>query len=152
MKRTAFILSLGLATGALGHFGWFAVHRHQTVDSLETQLAWMRTDLDLQPEQFTRIKQLHEQLEPRLLELAAQVDRLRSEFAAFERERVEEGEVDFLKVAQAAADSRVLDRECDASTRQLIAAATSVMTPEQRERYLEILAPALENSPARQTY
>ncbi len=152
MKRTALILTLGLAAGTLGHLGWYNAHQPASANSLETQLAWMRTDLALEPEQFDRIKVLHEQLEPRLLQLGAEVDRLRAEFAAFERERMEAGEVDFLKVARAAADSRTLGIACDASTRQLIADAGNEMTPEQRKRYLEILAPALNDPPDNRTF
>ena len=151
MKRTACILLLGLVAGALGHVGWFAARRPAPDASLETQLAWIRADLGLEPEQFNRIKQLHEQLEPRRLHLAAEVARLRAEFAAFERARVEAGEVDFLEVARAAADSRSIDLECNASARALIAAATHVMTAEQRRRYLEILAPALKDVDVDQT-
>jgi capsule polysaccharide export protein KpsE/RkpR len=146
MKRVALILSLGLGVGVAGHVLWFNTHNPAASSSLDTQLAWMQSDLRLEPEQFARIKALHEQLEPRLLQLAAEVERVRAEFAAFERERLEAGEVDFLKVARAAADRRSLDRECDASTTQLVTEATSVMTPEQRKRYLEILAPALEDA------
>lgn len=146
MKRTLLIVSVGLVCGVAGHVAWFGVNRPPASDSLDTRLAWMQTDLGLEPDQFARIKQLHEQLEPRLLQLAAEVDRLRAEFAAFERERLEAGEVDFLKVARAAAERRTLGRECDASTSELVAEATRMMTPEQRKRYLEILAPALEDN------
>lgn len=146
MKRVALILSLGLGAGVAGHVLWFNAHRPAASATLDTQLAWMQSDLRLEPDQFTRIKAVHEQLEPRLLQLAAEVERIRAEFAAFERERQEAGEVDFLQVARAAADRRSLDRECGASTAQLVKAATSIMTPEQRKRYLEILAPALEDA------
>jgi DNA repair exonuclease SbcCD ATPase subunit len=146
MKRTLLVLSLGLVAGTTAHLGWFAAKRPEPVDSLDTQLAWIRTQLDLAPDQYRQLKQLHEQLGPRQLQLAAEVERLRAAFARFERERREAGEVDFLEVARAAADSRSLDRECDASARQLVSAATRVMTPEQRQRYLRLLAPALKDA------
>lgn len=152
MKRTALILSLGLAAGLSGHLVWFQAHRPVPANSLDTQLAWMQTDLGLEPDQFARIKQLHERLEPRLLQLAAEVERLQAEFATFERERMEAGEVDFLKVARAAAERRTVGRECDASTAQLVAEATRLMTPEQRKRYLEILAPALDDAGNSRTF
>jgi len=146
MKRTSLILALGLGAGVAGHVVWFNTQQATPAGSLDTQLAWMQTDLGLQPDQFARIKALHERLEPRLLQLSAEVERLRAEFASFERERIEAGEVDFLEVARAAAERRTLGRECVASTTQLVSEATREMTPEQRKRYLEILAPALEDA------
>ena len=69
--------------------------------------------------------------------------RLREEYVAFERERTTSGEVDFLEFARFVEQRRSIDRECQASTQQLVAAATGVMTPEQRERYFGLLSPAL---------
>lgn len=140
MRRTACILLLALAAGLAGHWGWYAVRSPNL--SGESRLAWVRRELDLEPEQYRRLQEIHTQGESELRPLAEEVGRLRAQFANFERERLEAGQVDFLQVARAAADSRRLDQQCDEAAQRLIAAALAIMTPEQRRRYLELIAPA----------
>lgn len=144
MKRTPLVVFIGIAAGLLAHLGWFAAHRPAGGDNLAVQLAWMRECLGLSPEQFARIKQIHEQSSPRLLALAAEVGRMREEFAAFERERTTVGQIDFVEFARFVEQRRAVDRECAESTRRLILAATEVLNPPQRERYRALLDPALQ--------
>ncbi|OHE79331.1 MAG: hypothetical protein A3G75_08725 [Verrucomicrobia bacterium RIFCSPLOWO2_12_FULL_64_8] len=148
MKRMLLVLLLGAATAVGSHLAWFQLRRPCAGDSLDCQLEWMKTELKLSDEQFVRLKAIHETSNPRLLALAGQVARLREEYAAFERERTTSGEVDFLEFARFVEQRRSIDRECLASTQQLVAAAAGVMTPEQREHYFGLLNPALraENS------
>ncbi|MBI5381859.1 MAG: hypothetical protein HZA31_08165 [Opitutae bacterium] len=146
MNRTLLVLCLGLVCGLAAHAGWYALHRPAPVHDLAGQLAWMRSNLQLSEAQFARIRSLHEQSSPRLVALAMQVTRLRAEFAAFEHERKSTGEVDFLEFARFVEQRRTVDRECAESTRRLILAAADVMTPEQRQRYLALLGPALKSS------
>jgi len=145
MKRTALILLLGLAAGALTHVGWFWTQRPCSSDNLDCQLAWMKTELKLTNEQFARIKAIHEQSSPRLLALAAEVARMREEYDAFEHERTTSGQVDFLEFAHFVEQRRAVDRECLFSTRQLVADAANVMTQNQRARYLGLLGPVLRS-------
>lgn len=145
MKRVATIVAAGLGCGVLAHVAWFGAHRPKGGPDLEAQLAWMQPALQLTPEQFARIKQLHEQSSPRLLALAAQVARMRGEFAAFERERQTTGQIDFLEFARFVEQRRAIDRECAESTRRLILAASEVMSPRQRATYLAYLDPALKS-------
>jgi hypothetical protein len=149
MKRLPLVVAAGLAGGVLAHFAWFGLHRPAGGADLDSQLAWMQQTLQLTPEQFTRIKALHEQSSPRLLALAAQVARMREEFAAFEQERRTTGQIDFLDFARFVEQRRTVDRECAESTRRLILAASEVMNPQQREAYLAFLDPALRNPGAR---
>lgn len=146
MKRTVVILFLGLAGGLGAHFGWLSLTdapRH-TAD-LGAQLAWMRASLRLDDAQLARIQALHEQSAPRLQALAAQVDGMRGELAAFEKVRQAEGRIDFLEFARFVEERRRLDRECTLSTERLVAEAAQVMTPSQREHYLSLLGPALKS-------
>jgi hypothetical protein len=145
MKRTLIVLATGLACGVLAHFAWFGAHRPAGNADLGSQLTWMQETLRLTPEQFARIKALHEQSSPRLLALAAQVTRMRGEFAAFERERRTRGQIDFLEFARFVEQRRAVDRECAESTRRLIVASSEVMNPQQREAYLAFLDPALKS-------
>ena len=143
MKRTFLVLFLGLSAGLLAHLGWFLSQRPCGSTDLDCQLEWMKTELKLSDEQFARIKVIHEQSSPRLIALAAQVARMRDEYAAFERERTTSGQVDFLEFAHFVEQRRVVDRECLTSTRQLVADAANVMTAQQRVRYLTFLGPVL---------
>lgn len=144
MKRTFSILFLGLIAGLGAHVGWFSVSTPDSPTDLGTQLAWMKSSLHLSDEQLLRIRALHEQSAPRLLALAAQVNGMQGELAAFERERQTEGRIDFLEFAQFVEERRRLDRECLASTQRLVSAASEVMTPQQRQQYLTLLEPALK--------
>ena len=152
MKRLPLVVAAGLAAGLLAHFAWFGVHRPAGAADLESQLAWMQQTWRLTAEQFARIKALHQQSSPRLLALAAQVARMREEFAAFEQARRTTGQIDFLDFARFVERRRAVDRECVESSRRLILAASEVMNPPQREAYLAFLDPALRNSGARATH
>jgi len=139
MKRLVMVLLAGGAGGLLAYFGWLGLHRPMQSGDLAAQMAWMQSDLHLA--QFARIKALHEQSSPRLLALENEVTRLREELTAFERGRLTTGQVDFLEFARFVEQRRTVDRACTESTRQLILAASAVMTPEQRTRYLALLEP-----------
>lgn len=141
MKRTLLMLVSGVMAGIVAHVGWFHFRRPPT--DLETQLAWMQAVLNLNSDQFARFKALHEEASPQLVAMATELQRTRAESAAFERRRERTGEVDFLAFARLVEHRRAIDRDRDASARKLVETAISVMTPEQRQRYLALIAPAL---------
>lgn len=142
MKRTLIALALGLACGLAAHFSWFAAHRPPAVDDLDSELRWMKRDLQLDDAQLARIRTLHEQSGPRLLALANEVSQLRRELAVFEQARATDGNVDFVGFARFVEKQRALDRECLDSSRRLVAATAEVLTPRQREQYYQLLSPA----------
>jgi hypothetical protein len=144
MKRAVLITLCGIAAGLAAHAGWFALRRPPS--DLETQLAWMNSVLQLSPDQFARFKAVHEEASSQLVGLATELQRIGAESAAFERRREETGEVDFLAFARLVEHQRAVDRDRDATARRLIETAVSVMTPEQRQRYLALIAPALSPS------
>ncbi len=144
MKHSLLVIGLGLASGLLAHFGWYAAQRPCEGDNLNCQLEWVKSELNLTDQQFARIKNIHESSSPRLLALAAQVARMREEYDAFERQRTTSGQIDFLEFAHYVDQRRAVDRECLTSTRQLVADAAKVMTLQQRERYLTLLSPVLK--------
>jgi Spy/CpxP family protein refolding chaperone len=148
MKRIFLVLLAGLGAGVFAHLAWYRLNRPCQGDALNCQLAWMRAELKLTDEQFARLRSIHEASSPRLLALAAQVSQMRDEYAAFERERVTAGQVDFVEFAHYVEERRAIDRECLAATRQLVAAASKTLTPAQRERYLGLLGPTLETAAA----
>lgn len=144
MRRILAITFLGLLCGTVGHFACLYLQLPgKSNEGLDAQLAWIRRDLQLTPEQYARIKALHEQSSPHLMILASRVARLRDEFAAFERQRKTTGEIDFLEFAQFVDERRRIDRECLLSTRQLVDASADILTAPQRERYLTLLPATL---------
>jgi hypothetical protein len=140
MNRTSLILLLGLAVGAGSHVLYYQTHRPVGLDSLEGQLTWIKSELNLSDAQFARIKELHEASSPRLRALAAEVARMQAEFAAFENTRRTADRVDFIEFAQFVETRRNINRECLESTRRLVQATADVMTPEQRAHYLGLVA------------
>ena len=140
MNRTLLILLLGLAAGIGSHFGYFQLYRPAGNETLDGQLAWIRTELKLSDQQFARVKELHEASSPRLRALASEVARMRAEFAAFENTRRTSDRVDFIEFAQFVEVRRNINRECLESTRRLVLATADVMTPEQRAQYMGIVS------------
>jgi hypothetical protein len=141
MNRALSVLLLGLAVGAGSHLLYYRLHRPAGLDSLDGQLAWIKSELNLSDAQFARIKELHEASSPRLRALAAEVARMQEEFAAFENTRRTADRVDFLEFAEFVETRRAINRQCLESTRQLVQATANVMNPEQRAHYLGIVAP-----------
>jgi hypothetical protein len=146
MSRTIIVLLLGLTVGVAAHLGYYRLHQPYPVDSLEGELAWMKTELQLSDAQFARIKELHEASSPRLRALAAQVAQMQQEFAAFEHSRRTSDRVDFIEFAQFVETRRTINRECMESTRRLVLASADVMNSRQRQRYLGLVA-ATESLP-----
>jgi hypothetical protein len=148
MKRTALGLALGLILGLGAHLVWFSARAPDPVSDLESQLAWMKRDLHLDDAQLARIRLLHEQARPRLLELAREVGHMRREFAAFEEKRLTAGQVDYLKFSRYVVQQRALDHECLDTARRLVAATADILTPAQRDQYLTLLIPAIQGAAA----
>ncbi len=142
MKKIFTVLTFGMASGLFAHFGWLHYRQPPAQGDLDAQLAWIQSDLQLSPEQYAHLKEIHEQSNARLIALGSRVNRMRAELAAFEQQRKTTGEIDFLEFADFIETRRAIDRECLQSTRQLVDASTGLMTAQQRSRYLQLLPPA----------
>lgn len=152
MKRTLIVISAGILAGLLGHSAWYAARRPEPPERLEAQLSWMQARLELNAEQYRQIKRLHEELHPQLAALSGEVERLRTEFATFEHQRMTVGQIDFVEFARFIREGRSIDEACNESTRNLVDTTVSFMTPKQRTRYLAILAPALHDHGSTTSY
>ncbi len=139
MNRGVVILALGLLAGIGTNQVYYRLRRPAPADTLDGQLAWMKSELRLSDGQFERIRRLHELTNPRLQTLAVEVAHLRAEFAAFEAARRTTDSVDFIAFARFVARRRQIDQECRDLTRRLVLAAGDDMTPAQRERYYQIV-------------
>lgn len=149
MKRTLRTLALGLAVGLGIHLAYFKANAPAPANTLDGQLAWMKSELKLSDAQFARIKELHQASSPRLREMAVQVAALQAEFASFEKLRRTSDQVDFLEFARFVEARRSFSRECLDSTRRLVLAAAEVMNPRQRQRYIQLVG---DVEPAARTF
>ncbi|MEO6995779.1 MAG: hypothetical protein ABI273_19390 [Lacunisphaera sp.] len=148
MKRTLQILALGIIVGLGTHFAYFRVNEPAPTNTLEGQLVWMKSELQLTDAQYARIKELHQASSPRLRAMALQVAALQAEFADFEKARRTTDQVDFLEFAHFVEIRRHLSSECLNSTRQLVLASAEVMNPQQRQRYIQLVASAEPLTPS----
>jgi hypothetical protein len=140
MKRSALVLVAGIAVGAATYALLMRLQPQYDPGSLDGQLAWMKSELHLSDGQFARIRELHEASGPRLRALASQVAVMQQELIAFERTRRASDKVDFVEFARFVEARRDINRECLESTRELVRAAASAMTPGQRAHYFGIVA------------
>ena len=139
MKRPLLVLLLGAAVGVAAHLAYFQHREPIGTDTLDGQLAWMRSELQLTEQQFARIKGLHQATRPQLQAMAAQVALMQEEFAEFERARQATDQVDFIEFARFVESRRELNRRCLDTTRQLVLASAEIMTPEQRRQYIRLV-------------
>lgn len=142
MNRGLLVIFLGVAAGLISFQTWSGWREGCSSGDLSCELAWMREDLSLTDEQFERVVDLHARSSSRLRELAVEISRMESEFIAFEQTRRSEGRVDFLEFARFVAERREIEAAADQSARSLIEATADVMSPQQRTRYLALVAPA----------
>jgi hypothetical protein len=142
MKRILLTLTLGLAAGIGSYFVYCRANEPTSRDTLENQLAWMKSELELTDSQFARIQELHRASHPQLQAMAAQVILMQAEFAEFEKARRTTDRVDFLEFARFVENRRNLNQACIDSTRRLVRASAEVMNPQQREQYLHLVATA----------
>jgi hypothetical protein len=142
--RLALLIPLaGVFAAVVAHLGWFEMRRPPSNQGAAGVLVWLQDDLHLTPEQFARIKTLHERSGPQLQQLAEQASEMRAELDAFENRRRNDGRVDFLAFAQFIEQRREFQRICTESTRRLLTASANEMTPGQRARYLERFEPVV---------
>ena len=142
MKRTLLAVFFGLVAGIASYSLYFRFNEPTRTDSLEGQLAWMKSELRLTDTQFARIRELHRASHPQLQAMAAQVSQMQVEFAEFEKTRRTDDRVDFVEFARFVETRRTLNQACLDSTRRLVLASAEVMTPTQREQYLHLVSTA----------
>jgi hypothetical protein len=140
MKRALLVLLLGACAGTAAHLGYFYSRRPPAADAPDSELVWIRSELNLSDAQYAQIKELHESSGPQLATLAGLVTRLQNELAAFEEERRTTDKIDFIAFARFLEEQRALDRQYAETTRMLVDSTARLMSPAQRKRYLMLVA------------
>lgn len=143
MTRTLITLLLGLLVGVGTYQACTHFRQPADLNTLDGQLAWMKTELNLNEAQLRNIRSLHQASVPRLRALSHQVAKLQREFTSFENARRTEGQVDFIEFARFLETRRTVNQECIDSTRQLVLASADVMNTQQRRRYLGMISEAI---------
>lgn len=140
MTRTLLTMLLGLLVGVGTYKAYFHFRQPANINTLDGQLAWMKTELNVSDSQLEHIRELHQASVPRLRALSRQVAQLQREFAAFEKTRRTDGQVDFIEFARFLETRRTINQECIDSTRKLVLASADVMDTKQRQRYLGVIS------------
>jgi hypothetical protein len=143
MNRGLLVLLLGVAGGFGAHVTYFNTHRPCVEPTLSCELTWIRDELDLSPDQYARLIELHQQTGPHLAALGDQLLQMRAELDAYEARRRGSNRVDFIEFGQFVKEQQAVESECETSSRSLILASAEMMEPEQRKRYLDLVG--LEN-------
>lgn len=146
MKRTWFILFLGLALGVTG-FGLFYANRTASYRDLEQtcgpELAWIKKEFKLGNSEFERVRVLHRAYKPVCTEYCRRVDEKHRELATLMAVSIDVTPA-VQKVLGEAADLR---KECLGQMLRHFYTVSQAMPPEQGRRYLawmlaETMAPA----------
>lgn len=120
-------LALAAVLLAVTAHAWY-VRAHRPVEPYGPEIAWLARELALSPDQITRIHAVH-------VAHCPQLDVLHCELV---NERTAGGDIERCETIQ---------NQCASSTEMLIREVSLLLTPAQRPRYLELVAPCLRSGP-----
>jgi hypothetical protein len=135
MKRALFILFLGAALGVLGAAAtyWSMTARHRALlQQDQPELAWLRTEFEVAPDDFTRISALHQAYLPRCAELCQRISSCEARIRDL-LDQTDQITPDIEELLMEAAHTRV---ECQKSMLEHFFQVSGAMPPEQGRRYL----------------
>lgn len=151
MKKGLLILTVAIMAGLLAFF----LSRSQPVGDTDPvlldsmpELAWLRTDLNLSDEQFSKVEQLHRDYRPVCAEMCRRI--AESEAAVAKLASAQSGMNEDL--AQLIENHGRVIAECKRSMLGHIYQTASLMNESQGQRYLEVVLPlALDSTRGRTT-
>lgn len=145
MRRLVIILVLAIAAAALGY--GIVNQRHSRdekalANASGSDLAWLRTEFDLNDRQFEAIRALHLAYSPtcaqhcaRIVEAQNQLETLRKDGASA------------VELASAERSVEALRTACNNATREHVHNVAALMSPGQGARYLAMVEPHLAQLP-----
>ena len=146
MKKGLLILVLALAVGVtaffLTHSRQMKEHREVMLDSMP-ELAWLRKNLSLTDEQFGKVSALHSDYRPQCAEMCLRIAKAQAQLetmAADARGMTPE-------LAQAIQNNAQVRAECRRHMLEHLYQTAAVMDERQASRYLDIVLPAVLDSP-----
>lgn len=151
MKKGLLILAIALMAGILAFFlirGQQSSSGHHSVllDSMP-ELAWMRTDLKLTDEQFSKAEQLHREYSPVCAEMCRRISE--SEAAVAKLANAQGSMSD--ELIKAIENHGYVIASCKRGMLEHIYKTASVMDEQQARRYLEVALPLALDSAAGRT-
>ncbi len=151
MKKGLLILVTAMVTGILAFFlcrGQSSpIHKSVLLDSMP-ELAWMRTDLKLTDEQFSKVEQLHREYRPVCAEMCR---RIGESEAAVAKLANTQGNMSN-ELIEAIENHGHVIVSCKRSMLEHIYKTASMMDEQQARRYLEVSLPlALDSASGRIT-
>jgi len=146
VKRFLLVVLIGFAAGALAHIGFYAFRRPTVENRLAKNLAWMQAEFQLDDQQYSRIRALHDRTGPELERLFTVLRTTHEELLRLEEMRRTADKVDFLAYHQAKAANRNARSQCRSLTLDLVYAVAEVMNPAQRTRYFSLVGNGVELS------
>ncbi len=128
LTRMLVVLAVGAVSGHFGYLHFAAAPAPAKAPSgARSELRWLQRELDLTPSELPAVNALHEEYWTRVARLRAQLDAERSN-------------------AQATGNPAAcvaMEEQCKGSTVSFIQHVTTVLTPEQRQKYLGLVGSCL---------
>lgn len=145
MKKGLLILALAIAVGILAFFLSHSQSRTGTdsvlLDSMP-ELAWLRTDLELTDEQFSKVEKLHRDYRPVCAEMCHRIAESKATVAALASSQGEMRD----NLAKAIENHGKVIAECKRGMLEHIYQTASLMAERQARRYLEVTVPMVLDS------
>jgi hypothetical protein len=133
MKRLILLVLLATGIGLASFGGYYSWHSQSTAVMEFDELNWLRTEFNLDPDQFAQVQKIHAQYQPicdalcaRVIEAQERLDRKMITSASYTVEIADE----------LARFSRVKE-DCHRAMLQHLYEVAAVMGPDERKRYLE---------------
>ncbi|MDB4385281.1 hypothetical protein N9023_03910 [Opitutaceae bacterium] len=117
-----------------------------TTDSMDDSLRWLQQELGLTREQYGKLEVLHREFSPTFSSLLTGLQSRLDEVHHLEVMRRQSETIDFMHVYRVNEDYRDLQAQSTSSTAELVARVSEVVTPEQNQRYRELLQLKIEQA------
>lgn len=132
------IAALGFVAGWAGYYRACDPHLHAAARKLDAE-AWLRLEFGLTDGQLDRIRTLHKNYEAECEQHCAAIQDARRDLSELERSGAAEG-----KLAEQRAVVRQRELVCETAIAGHLRKVAALMSPEQGQRYLDLLLPMVE--------
>jgi len=135
MKRAALIMIVGLLVAFAGYACVYlaCTGAQCSIEKKDgANLAWLQTEYHLTDAQFARVRELHDEYQPKCMAMCRQIDEKNAELQSL----LAATNVITPEIKQALAESAQLRVECEQAMLAHFYEVAQVMPPEQARRYL----------------